>query len=444
MAGFSRLEVSEFTDLNSVARWYITLRWVAVCGVIGALTLSSLSWQRILPYGVLLYITLALAIYNGAFHWFFFGARGSKLSHSEHGAFFEIQILCDYLFLYLLVYFSGFFENPFLYFFVFHILLAAYLFSPQVVLRYVIILVALAGLGALLEYRSLLPHFQLFERAEETYRAELLPRLLGFCSTVSIAGYLGASINRRLRDTTQSVEIELNRYRSLDKIKSNFILQVTHELRGPLAAVKGFHEMITRGITGPIPAATAEVLDKATRRTDGLLQMIDEMLDYAYMESDDKVRFAPVLLRLKDLIDANIEALASEAEGRGIRIEGHCPAGLTVEASRDLVNIILNNLISNALRYSPKDSVVNVSAFKEGGEVKLEVRDQGIGMSAEELEHIFEEFYRTRKAREMERNGTGLGLSIIKKAVETMGGRIMVASEPGKGSTFHIYLPKEG
>ena len=114
MAGLSRLDVSEFTDLNDVARWYIRLRWLAVFGVLSALALSSFAWRHPLPLGALLYITLALALLNALFHWYFFGAKRSKLSQSELGIFFEIQILCDYVLLYLLVYFTGFFENPFI------------------------------------------------------------------------------------------------------------------------------------------------------------------------------------------------------------------------------------------------------------------------------------------------------------------------------------------
>ena len=168
------------------------------------------------------------------------------------------------------------------------------------------------------------------------------------------------------------------------------------------------------------------------------------MLDYAYMETEDRQRFARVSLKMEEIIAANVEALSASAEAKGISIESHCQAGLTIEANRDLLNIILSNLISNAIRYSPSGSRIRVAVQREAAELRIEVGDEGIGMSPEELEHIFEEFYRARKAREMERDGTGLGLSIIKKAVETLGGRIVVASEPGKGSTFHIYLPKEG
>ena len=287
------------------------------------------------------------------------------------------------------------------------------------------------------------PTFPSFPGRKSAYFVGLLPRTIGVCATLVISGYLGTSIRTRLEEKAQRVEVELNRYKSLDKIKSNFILQVTHELRGPLAAVNGYHEMIGRGITGPVTPRTLETLEKATRRTDNLLTMIDEMIDYAYMQTK-KVPFEPARTSLRELILANIELLTSQAESKRIRLEWKCPPDLVVDVSRDLGNIVLSNLLSNAVKYSPKGSTVTVSAVQESTEVCLEVADQGIGMTPEEMEHIFEEFCRTRRAREIERDGTGLGLSIVKKAVEAIGGRITVASQVDKGSTFHISFPKGG
>jgi signal transduction histidine kinase len=169
--------------------------------------------------------------------------------------------------------------------------------------------------------------------------------------------------------------------------------------------------------------------------------MIDEMIDYAYMQTD-KVFFEPARINLRELIETNIEALAPQTTAKRIRLELRCAPDLSILASRDLGNIVLSNLLSNAVRYSPEGTTVTISAVQESADVCLEVKDHGIGMTPEEMGHIFEEFYRTRRAREIERDGTGLGLSIIKKAVETIGGRITVASQVDKGSTVHVYFPR--
>jgi signal transduction histidine kinase len=384
-----------------------------------------------------------LAVLNSLFHIYFAAVKHGNLSKSELTAFFNVQICSDYLLLLLLVYFTGFLENPLAYFFVFHILLTAYIFSSGLVFLYVGVLLAIFASGAAAEYLQLIPHFPLFLGPHSAYLAELLPRTVGVCATLAISGYLGTSIRKRLEEKAQRVEVELDRYKSLDRIKSSFILQVTHELRGPLAAVNGYHEMISRGITGPVGPRTLEAVGKATRRTDNLLTMIDEMIDYAYMQTE-KLFFEPARINLRDLIETNIEALAPQSSAKRIRLEWKCTPGLCIDASRDLGNIVLSNLLSNAVRYSPEGSTVTISAVQESAFVCLEVRDHGIGMTSEEMKHIFEEFYRTRRAREIDRDGTGLGLSIIKKAVETMGGRITVASQVDRGSTFHIYFPRGG
>ena len=123
-----------------------------------------------------------------------------------------------------------------------------------------------------------------------SYLSQNLPRAAGLVSLLLISAYLITSIKRRLEEKGQRIEVELDRYRNLDKIKSNFILQVTHELRGPIAAVSGYHEMLLRGIGGQCSPKTLDIVRKADHRTDNLLTIIDEMIDYAYMKSQEEVR----------------------------------------------------------------------------------------------------------------------------------------------------------
>jgi two-component system sensor histidine kinase SenX3 len=113
-----------------------------------------------------------------------------------------------------------------------------------------------------------------------------------------------------------------------------------------------------------------------------------------------------------------------------------------VRASRDLITIILSNLITNSIKYSPAATTVTIAASGEGDEVHFTVKDQGMGIEAGELDRVFEEFYRTRRAREREKDGTGLGLAIIKRAVESLHGSIRVYSEVDSGTEFHVRIPK--
>jgi signal transduction histidine kinase len=417
----SKIESSEYAELNRVIGWFIVLRWIAFAGVAATLAAARLLGLYELPFALLFGITGLLGLLNLSFTiWLRRGKRG-VLSRRETAWIFHAQVVCDFVLLFFLVYFTGFLENPICYFFVFHIMLSAFIFSSRTVYAYVGALVVLIAGTFLAEYLRLVPHFQLWSSAAGSYLSQNLPRAAGLVSLLLISAYLITSIKRRLEEQGQACVVELDRYKNLDKIKSNFILQVTHELRGPIAAVSGYHEMLLRGLGGECPPSSLELLRKADHRTDNLLTIIDEMIDYAYMKSQEEVRPAKSRQALRGVIEENLE--------------------LCVPATRDLLKIILGNLVHNAIKYSPPRTTVSVTAQAEGSEVHILVRDQGYGIEPEELEKIFDEFYRTRAARQLERDGTGLGLPIVKRAVESLAGRISVYSELGKGSTFHIFLP---
>ena len=437
----SKIDSSEYADLNRVIGWFIVLRWTACAGV--AVTLVAVRLRPLfdLPFPVLFALTGLLCLLNLFFTVYFRAVKKGNLSRRETAGFFHAQIVADYTLLFFLVYFTGFLDNPFSYFFVFHVMLTAFIFSSDVVFVYVGALVAVFIGVFLAESSRLIPHYSLGGVAAAGDLRQSLTRVLALVSTLAISAYLITSIKRRIAEKGRRVEVELDRYKNLDKIKSNFILQVTHELRGPLAAMSGYHEMILRGIGGAPGPKTLEIIQKANHRTDNLLQIIDEMIDYAYMKSGEELRQAKSGLGLREIIAENLELLEPQAARKQIALVSNCPKDLTVRATRDLLKIILGNLVNNAIKYSPARTTVTVNAQREGGEVHLLVRDEGYGIEPEELDKIFEEFYRTRRARELERDGTGLGLPIVQRAVEALAGRLTVYSELDKGTTFHIFLP---
>ncbi len=444
MLGASKIESSEYSDLTGVLRWFILLRWIAAVGVSAAIVVGRFVVGYDFPYALLVGVTALLIAGNGAYSFYFSVRKRSVLSRSEMSRFFHVQTICDYLFLFVLIYFTGFVGNPFVYFFVFHIMLTSFIFPKRTVATYVVALVAVFVAAAYGISSGILRYYPLFQEVStETPAADHLGiRTFALATTLTIVAYLVANIKDRIEERGHRVELELDRYRSLDKAKSNFILQVTHELRGPLAALKGYHEMILKGLTGSIPDRTSEMLARADRRTRNLLNIIDEMIDFAYMKSEDDIDYTPVDLSMLDVLSYNADLCTTAAREKDIRIYVSAPKELVARANRDLLNIILGNLITNAVKYSPASTRIIVSAQEEEGEVHLMVKDQGIGIDAEDLERVFEEFYRARRAREIERDGTGLGLSIVQRAVNLLGGRIGVYSEVDRGTTFHIYLPK--
>ncbi len=271
----SKIESAEYSELSQVIGWFIVLRWIAFAGVAATLAAVRLLGLYQLPFALLFGITGLLGLLNLSFTaWLRRGKRG-VLSRRETAWIFHAQVVCDFVLLFFLVYFTGFLENPFCYFFVFHIMLSAFIFSARTVYAYVGALVVLIAGTFLAEYLRLVPHFQLWSAASGSYLSQNLPRAAGLASLLLISAYLVTSIKRRLEEQGQRCEVELDRYKNLDKIKSNFILQVTHELRGPIAAVSGYHEMLLRGLGGACPSKSVDLIKKADHRTDNLLTIID-------------------------------------------------------------------------------------------------------------------------------------------------------------------------
>ena len=468
----SKIDSSEYTDLTRVVSWFILLRWIAAAGVLVVLFFVRFRLKYPLPYSLLYSLTGVLCFINLVFTLYYLAIKRKNLARREMAIFLHVQIIGDYVLLFSLIYFTGFLENPFAYFFVFHIMLTSLLFTSDIVLIYVSSLFVLFIGAFFFEYFRLIPHYRLSDSLDPRYFRLYLPRAIGLCSTLGITAYLITNIKRRIAEKGRRVEVELNRYKELDRIKSNFILQVTHELRGPIAAMNGYHEMLIRGLGGKLAPRAHELIHKANRRTENLLQIIDEMIDYAYMKSEEEVRYTKTGLNVREIIDYQLDIHSSQAIRKNIELVVDCPEQLPLVSNRDLLNIILSNLINNAIKYSPGSTTITVRADArprdaapaaaapatdglEGveasavapagaGEVHLVVADQGYGIEPEELEKIFEEFYRTRKARELERDGTGLGLPIVQRAAESLGGRMTVYSELDKGTTFHIFIPAGG
>jgi signal transduction histidine kinase len=437
----SKPQTSEYTNLNRVIEWFIILRWVACLGVFITLTLSYILFDLKLRYQTLFVLNGAILLVNLGFTVYYEIIKRRNLTQKELSIFFLAQVCCDYALLLLLCYFTGFLENPFIFYFVFHIMMTSFIFPSGVVSIYIGILNLVLIALTMAEYYQIIPHFSLNLMSVNAYFDFIFMRAAGLCTTLILSAYLITSMKKRLEERGKKVEIELDHYKSLDKIKSNFILQVTHELRGPLAALMGYHEMVIKGIMKDTNPRTKETIQKANLRAKNLLTMIDEMIDYAYMKSDEEVRYGSNEIRMEEVINYNLELFYNQARSKSITFTSNCSKYLTLRSNRDLLNIILNNLISNAVKYSHRDTTISVNAEEDGETVHIMVKDEGMGIQPDELDKIFEEFYRTRRAREIDKDGTGLGLPIIQKAVESLNGKITVYSEEEKGTTFHIYLP---
>lgn len=240
-----------------------------------------------------------------------------------------------------------------------------------------------------------------------------------------------------LRDVTAVMEVE--------QAKNNFVSTISHELKTPLHSIQGFLKIILSDKPkppGPLNEQQRDFLTIALRQTEQLERMMRDLLEYTRLESGI-IRLNPEPVDLTLLAEHAVERLRPVARDAQVRITVALEEGLPVEGDRLRLEQILNNLIANAIKFTPKQGQVRVEGRLLEDVAEVVVRDTGIGIPPGEHQKIFDRFYQVDGGANREYGGTGLGLTICKHIVERHGGRIWVESEPGKGSAFHFTIPRE-
>jgi two-component system phosphate regulon sensor histidine kinase PhoR len=231
---------------------------------------------------------------------------------------------------------------------------------------------------------------------------------------------------------------DLTELRKLETVRRDFIANLSHELRTPIASLKALGETLRDGAIEQPPVAR-DFLDKINLEVDRLAQMVQEMGDLSRIESGE----APLqknLLNLAEVVDRAAGRLKAQADRAGLRLETEVASDLArVLADEARIEQVLVNLIHNAIKFTPPGGRIVVSAKTQGDRLVVSVTDTGVGISEEDLPRVFERFYKADKARAG--GGTGLGLAIAKHVVEAHGGRIWAESVEGKGSTFIFTIP---
>jgi two-component system phosphate regulon sensor histidine kinase PhoR len=238
---------------------------------------------------------------------------------------------------------------------------------------------------------------------------------------------------------------DVTELRRLQRIRSEFIDNLSHELRTPLTTIRLLTETLTQDLARPevdVPPRMRERILKIDVETGHLVQMVNELLDLSRIEGGAaELHFDKV--RMPEVINAAIDRLRIFADRQrvGLETEGLNEDLPPVWGDDERLGQVLVNLLHNAVKFSPPESVVTVSAKLTDGEVAVTVRDEGPGVAKADLDRIFERFYKVDKARQRGQGGTGLGLSIARHIVEGHGGRIWAASDDTRGSSFTFTVP---
>ncbi len=228
-----------------------------------------------------------------------------------------------------------------------------------------------------------------------------------------------------------------------DRIKDEYVSRVTHDIKGHLAAIQSCLYVATSESSGPLNDKQTSFMNRAVNRTGQLTDFVKELLNLTQMRLSG--HFDMEAFSLPDVISKALTSIANRAKEKSITISSDVePSVGEIIGHEFSINEMITNLLFNAVKYTPENKTVRLEAKSNNNQVQIDIIDTGIGIPAEDLGSVFEEFFRAGNARKNEKDGTGLGLSIVKQIVERHGGEISVQSQEGQGTKFTVIMPKDG
>ncbi|WP_406660811.1 PAS domain S-box protein [Methanolobus sp. ZRKC3] len=250
-----------------------------------------------------------------------------------------------------------------------------------------------------------------------------------------------SSVNEELSRTNEELSNANEELKSLDRMKDEFLSNVSHEFKTPLTSIQGYSQLISDGTLGDVNEQQRKAVETVIRNSERLRRLVDSLL-YLSRAQAGKIRYSFDHLRIADVIDNSIQDIALQAESKNITIKKDVPDELPViTADKDKLMDVFINLIDNAIKFTPENGTITVSSNVDGESLHLSVKDTGIGIPESKIPNLFQRFYQIDSSVKRKYGGTGLGLYICRKIVEDHGGNIWVESTEGEGSTFHIMLP---
>ena len=269
-------------------------------------------------------------------------------------------------------------------------------------------------------------------------RARVLAMLGVLADGLSVT-FARQAANEREQEALRTLQAQNERLLELDEMKQSFVSMVSHELRTPLTSIVGYLELMQEGEAGELTEDQAHFLEVMDRNATRLQRLVDDILMISRADSD-RLTLTVEPVDVRQLVQRAVDSAGPVARNKGVelvaRVEEELPE---LAGDRRLLAQLLDNLVSNAVKFTPAGGSVTVGASGDGEEVVIDVVDTGPGIPADEVPRLFDRFFRASTAADVP--GTGLGLAIAKVIVEAHGGSIGVESELGVGSTFRFVLP---
>ena len=453
----------EEAALTMRLRVFVNMRWLAILGVAIATLVASEVFHIGFPTLPVYIICPFIALYNLVFLYQVRGLGRERPGLVIHKAktYSNLHIFFDLITLTVLLHFAGGIENPFIFVYVLHIILAAIGLHYRVV--YVIATAALLMVSLLvgLEYAEVIPHVNLegfaiaMRYLDVSHILAVLAALAAILyGTTYMATAISGELRKRQRQVVQlreqlldekmgEIEQASKEVARLEGEKDQFLRFIgiaAHDLKAPLTAIQGFLWVMLGGYAGEISDKQKNMLERSTRRISELLKLISDLLDIPRAETGQIVSEMKEI-SLNQVIRNRLQDQRKLAKEKGLQLKIELSrTSPRIRGSSPRLQQVMTNLVDNAINYTP-EGTVTIRVTEKGREMQVEVMDTGIGIPPDDVSQIFDDFFR---ASNVEVRGTGLGLSISRRIVEAHGGRIWCESpclETNQGSKFTFTVP---
>ena len=445
--GITDLLLPRGAELTQRVAWFVRLRWLAVAGTVVAVPLGKqvLHFELIAGWRILV---LAACLF--ALNWSYVlilrmlrpRMEGATPRLRTVEIFVKVQVVFDLLILTAMLHYAGGIQNPFSFYYIFHVIIASILLTRRDAYEVAALALALYAGMVLLEHFDLVGFYPLTAAQKKPPNGLMAIAILATGTTLFIAVFMATTIMEHLREKEAELEKAWREVKHLEATKSRFLVLVSHEMRSPIVAIRSIIDAIRVAYKSSLGDKPAEMLERAGERADSLLALTKDLLTLARQESMEGKPMTTEVVDMLELTRKNVELFRSEAEEKSITVlEDYVNTPFGVRSDTESMNLVVSNLVSNAIRYTPTGGTVSISWECTGSRAILKVADTGIGIPEKEMQHIFKEFFRADNAKKFTASGTGMGLAITKHIVERSGGTISVDSQESKGSAFTVTLP---
>jgi signal transduction histidine kinase len=430
-----------FSDRNIIqARWLIKVRWLIAIGTIISVFVVYLLKIVDLNFFWLFIVSASLFVLNLIYTLELNRIQKKTEEVQEKLALRNIhwQIAIDFIVLTLLLHFSGGIENPCIIFYVFHMIIGSIILPVRGAIFHALLAITLFTTMSTLEYLGIISHYSLNEFTLSLVRSApgyLFFALAVFALTSLLLVYFTVTLAERMRYTRSELKKSNKHLLNQDTIKNEYVYRVTHNIKSDLSTISSCLAVVNQKILDPQDPKNSEFVEKASNRTKRLMNFVDDLLNLTNMRLSN--RFQPKEFDISEVVLTVYNQLQPIASDKAIVYLLDKPnKPVLMEGIKTSIQEAIQNLVSNAIKYTPEGGKVKTILRSMKSSVAISVVDTGNGIPQDELPHIFEEFFRASNVNNQE--GSGVGLALVKAIVERHKGKIKVQSELSKGSVFTL------